>query len=34
MDSKTLTTLSLLLFVQGPGEWSLSTNLQARRVEA
>jgi len=24
----------LLLFAQGPGEWSLSANLQARRVEA
>ena len=34
MDSKTVTNLSLLLFVQGPSEWSLSTNLQAQRVEA
>ena len=24
----------LLLFAQGPGEWSLSANLQTRRVEA
>lgn len=34
MDLKTLSNLSRLLFAQDPDEWSLSTNLLARRVEA